>query len=168
MTLVRSVTTVSAPHSDSASAADCTHIYTSVGGSTALPDHLISHLTTATWPASGMWSPQSRAFIAGSRVGDVPARPSLSPPADQSLCQALEVQCDTDRTKCEDTSGVTTCQCRDGYFKHSRDDLSCRGRLAVGGVVLKNCRLFSFLNFTNYFTLNKMLAIKQNMKCFIL
>ncbi|XP_048834192.1 protein HEG [Brienomyrus brachyistius] len=45
---------------------------------------------------------------------------------DQSLCQAQAVQCDMDRTECEDTSGVAVCQCRDGYFKHSRDDLSCR------------------------------------------
>nr|XP_023693531.1 protein HEG homolog 1 [Paramormyrops kingsleyae] len=44
----------------------------------------------------------------------------------QSLCQAQSMQCDTDRTKCEDASGVAICQCRDGYFKHSRDDLSCR------------------------------------------
>ncbi|XP_063355619.1 protein HEG isoform X2 [Pelmatolapia mariae] len=43
----------------------------------------------------------------------------------ESLCAAQNTQCDKERSSCTDTSGIAYCQCREGYYKHNPDDLSC-------------------------------------------
>lgn len=47
----------------------------------------------------------------------------------ESLCLAQRTQCDPERSSCTDSSGTAYCQCRDGYYKHSPDDVSCLGEL---------------------------------------
>lgn len=43
----------------------------------------------------------------------------------ESLCVAQKTHCDTERSSCTDSSGTAYCQCREGYYKHNPDDLSC-------------------------------------------
>jgi len=58
----------------------------------------------------------------------VPVILSLCVPA-ESLCEAQNTQCDKERSTCTDSSGNAYCQCRQGYYKHNSDDLSCIGEL---------------------------------------
>ncbi|CAG5865474.1 unnamed protein product [Menidia menidia] len=42
-----------------------------------------------------------------------------------SLCEAQNTQCDKERSTCSDLNGTAYCQCRQGYYKHNPEDLSC-------------------------------------------
>ncbi|XP_037542303.1 protein HEG [Nematolebias whitei] len=43
----------------------------------------------------------------------------------ESLCEAQRTQCDPERSFCTDSSGTSSCQCLQGYYKHSPDEMSC-------------------------------------------
>ncbi|XP_013866988.1 protein HEG [Austrofundulus limnaeus] len=43
----------------------------------------------------------------------------------ESLCEAQRTQCDPERSVCADSSGTSSCQCLQGYYKRSPDEMSC-------------------------------------------
>ncbi|XP_075141589.1 protein HEG homolog 1 [Leptodactylus fuscus] len=57
-----------------------------------------------------------------------------------SLCLVRNPGCDNETSVCADPAGVALCQCKPGYFKYSKTDLSCRAcddgyKLENGGCV---------------------------------
>uniref|UniRef100_A0A4W3HPS8 EGF-like domain-containing protein n=1 Tax=Callorhinchus milii TaxID=7868 RepID=A0A4W3HPS8_CALMI len=55
---------------------------------------------------------------------------------DKKLCSLKFPECDSATAECNDFNGIAVCQCKDGYFKYSTMDHSCRA--CDDGYKLKN------------------------------
>ncbi|XP_019378104.1 PREDICTED: protein HEG homolog 1 [Gavialis gangeticus] len=42
------------------------------------------------------------------------------------LCEQKDPECDKETSECRDFDGIAVCNCRNGYFKYNKKDLSCR------------------------------------------
>ncbi|XP_053183956.1 protein HEG [Scomber japonicus] len=75
----------------------------------------------------------------------------------ESLCLAQNIHCDTNRSNCTDSSGTAQCECRQGYYKHNPDDLSCLdcgdGYKRENGTCVKCTFGFGGLNCGNFYKL---------------
>ncbi|KAK2904807.1 hypothetical protein QQF64_032935 [Cirrhinus molitorella] len=75
----------------------------------------------------------------------------------ESLCVAQKTKCDLSYSECTDTSGITYCQCKPGYFKKNPGDMTCRdcgdGHKLVNGSCVECMFGFGGFNCNNFYKL---------------